>query len=83
MVMSDLQDALNVARSIALDNRLVAGGGAVEMAVSHKLQEKAAAMSGVEALPYKSVATALEIIPRTLIGNCGAHALFLMLQDGG
>jgi T-complex protein 1 subunit gamma len=72
-VERNLQDAMNVARSIALDNRLVAGGGAVEMAVSHALKERASAMKGVEVLPYTSVATALEIIPRTLIGNCGAR----------
>jgi T-complex protein 1 subunit gamma len=71
-VERNLQDAMNVARSIALDNRLVAGGGAIEMAVSHALHEKAQSMKGVEVLPYKSVATALEIIPRTLLGNCGS-----------
>jgi T-complex protein 1 subunit gamma len=77
----NLQDAMNVARCIALDNRLVPGGGAIEMAVSHALQERANAMKGVEVLPYKSVAMALEVIPRTLIGNCGAHRLYLGLCD--
>lgn len=67
-----VQDAMGVARNIAVDSRLVPGGGAIEMAVSHALQQKAAAMETVEALPYRSVAKALEVIPRTLIGNCGA-----------
>lgn len=71
----NLQDAMNVARSIALDARLVPGGGAIEMAVSRGLQERAAAMKGVEVGPYKSVASALEVIPRTLMANCGAPAL--------
>lgn len=80
-VERNLQDAMNVARSIALDSRLVAGGGAIEMAVSHALHEKAQTMKGVEVLPYKSVAAALEIIPRTLIGNCGASTpLFRVTQ---
>jgi T-complex protein 1 subunit gamma len=72
-VERNLQDAMGVARNIAVDSRLVPGGGAIEMAVSYALQQRAAAMESVEALPYRSVATALEVIPRTLIGNCGAQ----------
>ena len=72
-VERNLQDAMNVVRSIALDSRLVVGGGAIEMAVSQALLKKAQAMKGLEVLPYKSLATALEVIPRTLIGNCGAQ----------
>lgn len=64
---------MGVARNIAVDSRLVPGGGAIEMAVSHALQQNAAAMETVEALPYRSMAMALEVIPRTLIGNCGVH----------
>lgn len=70
-VERNLQDAMGVARNIAIDARLVPGGGAIEMAVSHALQQRAAAMESVEALPYKSAASALEVIPRTLVGNCG------------
>jgi T-complex protein 1 subunit gamma len=71
-VERNLMDAMCVARNIALDSRLVAGGGSIEMAVSHALMQNAAAIEGIEALPYKSAAQALEVIPRTLIGNCGA-----------
>ena len=35
---------MGVARNIAVDSRLVPGGGAIEMAVSHALQQNAAAM---------------------------------------
>lgn len=75
-VERNLQDAMGVARNIAVDARLVPGGGAIEMAVSHALQQRAAAMETVEALPYKSAAVALEVIPRTLVGNCGAMPAF-------
>lgn len=51
------------------------GGGAVEMAVSRLLTEKAARLAGVEQWPYKAVAQALEIIPRTLAQNCGANTI--------
>lgn len=79
-VERNLQDAMFVARNIAVDNRLVPGGGAVEMAVSRALQDKAAAMEGVEAMPFKSVATALEVIPRTLMQNCGANVIRTMTK---
>lgn len=53
----------------------VKGGGAVEMAVSRLLTEKASKLEGVEQWPYKAVAQALEIIPRTLAQNCGANTI--------
>lgn len=71
----NLQDALQVARNLLIDPRLVPGGGAVEMAVSRLLNENAARIEGVEHWPYKAVAQALEIIPRTLAQNCGANTI--------
>jgi len=71
----NLQDALHVARNVMLDPKLVPGGGAVEMAVSQALLEKSKSVEGVEKWPYKAVAQALEIIPRTLAQNCGANTI--------
>lgn len=65
----NLQDALHVARNLMLEPRLVPGGGAVEMAVSQALTRKQ--IQG----PYRAVAQALEIIPRTLAQNCGANTI--------
>ncbi|EDV48796.1 T-complex protein 1 subunit gamma [Drosophila erecta] len=65
----NLQDALHVARNLVLEPRLVAGGGAVEMAASQLLTRKQ--VKG----PYTAVAHALEIIPRTLAQNCGANTI--------
>lgn len=45
------------------------------MAVSRLLTEKAARLAGVEQWPYKAVAQALEIIPRTIAQNCGANTI--------
>lgn len=44
-------------------------------AVSAALNEKAASVEGVQQWPYRSVAQALEVIPRTLIQNCGANVI--------
>ena len=40
-VERNLHDAMGVARNVALDPRLVPGGGAVEMAVARGLNDKA------------------------------------------
>merc|ERR1711981_900844 len=79
-VERNLQDALNVARNIFLNPRLVYGGGAVEMEVSHLLIEKGKSMSGVLQWPYRALANALEVIPRTLANNCGAIPIRTLTQ---
>ncbi|XP_011307186.1 T-complex protein 1 subunit gamma [Fopius arisanus] len=71
----NLQDALHVAKNLLIEPKLVPGGGAVEMAVSRLLNEKAAGIAGIEQWPYKAVAQALDIIPRTLTQNCGANII--------
>ena len=50
-VERNLQDAMGVARNVVADPRLVAGGGAAEMAVSRGLKDRAAAMSGASYTP--------------------------------
>ncbi|XP_044017024.1 T-complex protein 1 subunit gamma isoform X2 [Aphidius gifuensis] len=71
----NLQDALHVARNLLIEPKLVPGGGAVEMAVSRQLSEKANTIAGVEQWPYKELAKALDIIPKTLAQNCGANII--------
>jgi len=66
---------MQVCRNVLVDPQLVPGGGATEMAVSHALTEKSKGMTGVEQWPYRAVAQALEVIPRTLIQNCGASTI--------
>lgn len=62
---------MGVARNVFFHPRLSPGGGATEMAISVGLKEKAKAIEGVAQWPYKAVAEALEVIPRTLIQNAG------------
>ncbi len=65
-----------VVRSAVMDQRLVPGGGALEMALAQELNQKAkSAVSGVQKVAYLAVAQALEVIPRTLAQNCGANVL--------
>merc|ERR1719239_242767 len=74
-VERNLQDALNVARNLYQEPALVPGGGATEMEVAHLLTQKAKTLKGVVQWPYKAVASALEVIPRTLAQNCGANTI--------
>lgn len=67
----NLQDAMGVARNVLFHPRLSPGGGATEMAVSVRLGQLAKNIEGVQQWPYKAVADALEVIPRTLIQNAG------------
>jgi T-complex protein 1 subunit gamma len=71
----NLQDAMFVTRNIYFHPKLCPGGGATEMAIAVRLAEKAKTISGVMAWPYKSVADAMEVIPRTLVQNCGGNAV--------
>ncbi|KAA0185771.1 T-complex protein 1 subunit gamma, partial [Fasciolopsis buskii] len=80
-VERNLQDAMNVARNVMLEQRLVPGGGAIEMALGRVLMEKAkSAVSGVQQMAYLAMAQALEVIPRTLAKNCGANVLRLITE---
>jgi len=74
-VERNLQDAMHVARNVLIDPVLVPGGGAAEMALSYALEEKAKSVTGVTQWPYKAVAKALEVIPKTLIQNCGVNVI--------
>lgn len=56
------------------------GGGATEMALSVLLTEKSKSISGVEQIPYRALAQAFEVIPRTLVQNCGANAIKVLTQ---
>jgi len=74
-VERNLQDAMQVTRNVMLDPRLVPGGGAAEMALAYALAEKAKSVTGVTQAPYRAIAQALEVIPRTLAQNCGATVI--------
>merc|ERR1711988_1829085 len=72
-IARNLNDAMQVARNVVCNPKLLPGGGATEMAVAHALKLKAAEIEGVASIPYSAVAEALEIIPQTLAENCGAN----------
>ena len=76
----NLSDAMSVARNVMFHPRLCPGGGATEMAVSVRLAQKAKSIEGVAQWPYKAIADAMEVIPRTLIQNAGASPIRLLTK---
>lgn len=79
-VERNLQDAMSVARNVIFHPRLSPGGGALEMAVSVKLGQLAKSIEGVQQWPYKAVADAMEVIPRTLAQNAGASPIRVLTR---
>jgi len=76
----NLHDALGVARNVVLNPKLVPGGGALEMELSCRLMEKAQTVDSLQQWPYKALAGALEVIPRTLAQNCGADVVRVLTE---
>jgi T-complex protein 1 subunit theta len=69
-----IDDAANVARVACKDGRFVAGAGAAEIELAHRLHAAADKVQGLEAYAYHKFAEALEVVPRTLAENSGQNA---------
>jgi chaperonin GroEL (HSP60 family) len=70
-----LHNAISVVADVYEVNRVVAGGGAIEMELSKRLMDHASQISSREQLGICAFAEALEVIPKTLAENAGLHAL--------
>lgn len=76
----NLADAMSVACNVFFNPVLAPGGGATEMAVSVGLHAKARSITGVEGWPFRAVADAMEVIPRTLVQNSGGNAIRVLTE---
>jgi len=76
----NLADAMSVARNVIFNPILAPGGGATEMAISVGLQQRARSVTGVEGWPFRAVADAMEVIPRTLAQNAGGNAIRVLTE---
>jgi len=66
-----IHDALCVIRNMIIDNRVVAGGGSVELSCSSAVMKEAESITSAEQYAVKGFATALEVIPLALAENSG------------
>jgi len=64
-------DAVGVVAVAHEDNAVLAGGGSVFAALSHKLTQHASEIDGRESMAFRAFSDALEVIPRTLAENAG------------
>jgi len=76
----NLQDAMGVARALVVDPRIICGGGACEMAIGQALIKQAKTIQTSQQRPFEALAAAFEIIPRTLMENCGAKVIRVMTE---
>lgn len=67
-------------RNLLLNSRCVAGGGAFEMELAHQVELKGQTLAGADQLVYRAIAGALEVIPRTLLQNCGGNVIRQITQ---
>jgi len=66
-----IHDAVCVARNLVIDNNIVYGGGAAEIACSLHVMEEADKVSSIEQYAMRSFAEALEAPPLALAENSG------------
>jgi len=66
-----VEDAIGVVSATVEDGKVVAGGGAPEIAIAKALKDYADTISGREQLAIAAFAEALEIVPKTLAENAG------------
>lgn len=76
-----LHDAIMVVRRLyRKDCSVVAGGGAIEMELSHYLRTQARDIKGKEQTIMTALAKAFEIVPRQLCHNAGLNATTLLSE---
>merc|ERR1712193_169635 len=66
-----IHDAVCVARNLVIDNEIVYGGGAAEIACGLKVMEAAEQISGIEQYALRTFAESLEASPMALAENSG------------
>ncbi len=83
-----VEDAIGDLRAAILSGKVVAGGGAPEVALAKGLRQYAQSLSGREQLAVLSFADAIEVIPITLAENAGLDPIDVLTElksahDGG
>jgi len=75
-----LTDSLSVVSDVIENNKIVPGGGAIEMELSKELRKYATTVGGREQLAIEAFADAVEVIARTLAENAGLEPIDILAQ---
>lgn len=73
-------DALSVVSDVTENNKIVAGGGAIEIEVAKELRNYSTKVGGRQQLAIEAFADAVEVIPRTLAENGGLEPIDILIQ---
>jgi archaeal chaperonin len=73
-------DALSVVSDVTENNKIVAGGGAIEIEVAKELRSYSTKVGGRQQLAIEAFADAVEVIPRTLAENGGLEPIDILIQ---
>ena len=75
-----MTDSLSVVSDVIENNKIVAGGGAIEIEVAKELRKYAPKVGGREQLAIEAFADATEIIPKTLAENAGLQSIDIIVE---
>jgi thermosome len=75
-----MNDALSVVSDVLESNKVVAGGGAVEIEAAKELRKYATSVGGREQLAIENFADAIEVVPKTLAENGGLEAIDVLVE---
>lgn len=75
-----MTDALSVVSDVIENNRVVAGGGAIEVEIAKELRNYATKVGGREQMAVEAFADAVEIIPKALAENAGLEAIDVIVD---
>jgi thermosome len=75
-----MHDALSVVSDVIENNKIVPGGGAVEVEIAKELRKQATKVGGREQLAIEAFADAFEIVPKTLAENAGLEAIDIIAE---
>src|SRR5512136_3245143 len=75
-----ITDSLSVVSDVIENNKIVAGGGAIEIEVAKELRKYANKVGGREQLAIEAFAEAMEIIPKALTENGGFDPIDVLVE---
>ncbi len=73
-------DSLSVVSDVIENNKIVPGGGAIEIEIAKELRKYATKVGGREQLAVEAFADAVEVIPRTLAENAGLEPIDILVE---
>jgi len=75
-----ITDALSVISDVTENNKIVAGGGAIEIEIAKGLRKYSTKVGGRQQLAVEAFADAVEVIPRTLAENGGLEPIDILIE---